>query len=89
MRRKNLAWALAIFFLAGASFAEAQQAGKVYRVGYLGSRGAFSDAFEHGLREHGYEIGKNLLIDYRSADGNFDRLPALAEDLEIRYCGNR
>ena len=72
---------LSALLLALSASAQAQQLGKVYRVGYLGSRGAFAEAFEQGLREHGYEIGKNLLIDYRSADGNFDRLPAMAAEL--------
>jgi putative tryptophan/tyrosine transport system substrate-binding protein len=63
--------------------AHAQQAGKVYRIGYLGSaaRGPFSDAFEQGLREHGYELGKNLIVEYRSAEGKFDLLPSLATEL--------
>jgi putative ABC transport system substrate-binding protein len=63
--------------------AEAQQANRVYRIGYLGSagRGPFSDAFEQGLYDHGYEIGRNLLIEYRFSEGKFDRLPALAAEL--------
>ena len=61
----------------------AQQSGKVYRVGYLGTsvRGAFAEAFEQGLRDHGYQIGKNLVIEYRFAGGKIDRLSALAADL--------
>ena len=82
MRPRFTFWVL-IFLLAVASFTEAQQASKVHRIGYLGSsaRGAFSDAFEQGLRDLGYEIGKSLVIEYRSADGKFDRLPALAAEL--------
>ena len=70
-----------ILFLSVASFAAAQQPGKAYRIGYLGARGSFSEAFEQGLRDHGYEIGKNLLIEYRSSGGNFDQLPAHAAEL--------
>jgi putative ABC transport system substrate-binding protein len=59
------------------------QSAKMYRIGYLGSsvRGPFTDAFEQGLRDHGYEIGKNLVIEYRSAEGKFDQLPSLAAEL--------
>src|SRR5678815_2981718 len=81
MSRKGFFWIPASIVLAAVSFADAQQADKVYRIGYLGGRGAFSDAFEQGLRDHGYDVGKNLLIEYRSAEGNFDRLPALAAEL--------
>ena len=72
-------WILIVLSIA--SPALAQQPGKVYRLGYLGSRGAFSDAFEQGLRDHGYEVGNNLVIEYRSADGNFDKFPSLAAEL--------
>ena len=63
--------------------AHAQQPAKVYRLGYLGSaaRGPFVEAFEQGLRDHGYELGKNVVIVYRSAEGKFDRFPALAAEL--------
>ena len=72
-------WILIVLSIA--SPALAQQPGKVYRIGYLGGRGTFSEAFEQGLRDHGYDVGKNLLIEYRSTEGNFDRLPALAGEL--------
>jgi len=81
MNKASSIWLLAVFMLAKIPFADAQQAGKLYRIGYLGSRGSFSEAFEQGLRDHGYDVGKNLVIEYRSTDGNFDRLPALAAEL--------
>ncbi len=67
--------------------ARAQQpAGRVYRVGYLsiGSREQqlhFIKAFEEGLRSLGYRVGENVVIEYRFADGEMERLPALAADL--------
>ena len=81
MSRKGFFWFSASIVLAAVSFADAQQTGKVYRIGYLGGRGPFSGALEQGLRDHGYEPGKNLVIEYRPSEGNFDRLPALAAEL--------
>lgn len=83
MSMRILIGLLATILLTSDPSAEAQQASRVFRIGYLGtgSRGPFSDAFEQGLRDHGYEIGKNLVIEYRSAEGKFDRFPALAAEL--------
>ena len=66
MSRKILVWIPVTIFLATVWPAGAQQPGKVYRIGYLGTsgRGPFSDAFEQGLRDHGYELGKNIVIEY-------------------------
>jgi putative tryptophan/tyrosine transport system substrate-binding protein len=63
--------------------ARTQQAGKVARIGYLspGSASVRTDAFRQGLREHGYVEEKNILIEYRFAEGNFDRLADLAAQL--------
>src|SRR6266568_6613429 len=65
--------------------AEAQQTGKVYRLGFL-SDGRPTDspplrAFEEALRELGYVEGRNLVVDRRYAAFNYDRLPELAADL--------
>ncbi len=78
--------ALAGGLLAAPLAAEAQPAGKVPRVAYLSASSAASatwgvEAFRQGLRELGYIEGRNILIEYRWADGRFDRLPALAADL--------
>jgi putative ABC transport system substrate-binding protein len=66
--------------------ADAQQSTKVPRIGYLtaGSLSAQSariKAFRQGLRELGYVEGKNIVIEWRSAEGKLDRLPALAAEL--------
>jgi putative ABC transport system substrate-binding protein len=68
------------------SVSEAQQPGKVPRIGYLtgSSLSVITDrteAFRHGLRELGYLDGKNIVIEWKSAEGKVDRLPALAAEL--------
>ena len=64
----------------------AQQAAKMYRIGYLGltSRAEYArevEALLKGLRQLGYEEGKNIAIHYQFAEGDYDRLPALAAEL--------
>jgi ABC-type uncharacterized transport system substrate-binding protein len=76
---------VAVVMLAFAVIAEAQQS-KDPRIGYLGgaSPSAVSDrieAFRQRLRELGYIEGKNVVIEWRPAEGKFDRLPALAAEL--------
>ena len=65
--------------------AEAQQAAKVPRIGYLVSNLAASphlhEAFRQGLRDLGYVEGRSVVIEYRDAGGKYDRLPALAAEL--------
>ena len=72
--------------LAAPLAAEAQPAGKVHRIGFLGSGSATGDsrtreAFREGLRELGWVEGQNLVIEYRFAEGQSDRLPDLATEL--------
>jgi putative ABC transport system substrate-binding protein len=65
--------------------AEAQQAAKIARIGYLGNNPAASphlrEAFLQGLRDLAYVEGRSLVIEYRDAEGKPERLPALAAEL--------
>lgn len=91
MRRRNF-----ISLLGGAAAASSvswprvalaqQPSAKVFRIGYLGLTTADSlpnrtEAFRAGLRDLGYQEGRDFVIEYRWADGNYDRLPALLADL--------
>ena len=72
----------ATLILAWVNVAEAQQAGKVYRIGVLGDApSSFWEAFRQGLQEIGYVEGKNLVIEYRWGQGKYERLPDLAVEL--------
>jgi putative ABC transport system substrate-binding protein len=83
-RRQFLLIAGALLGMPWSGFA--QQGSKVWRVGFLhaGSRAPFVDEFPKGMREIGYEEAKNLVIEWRFADGHYDRLPALAAELVSR-----
>src|SRR3972149_6390382 len=65
--------------------ANAQQAGKVYRVGFLWDSPAVwphaLEGFRQGLRDLGWVEGRNIVVEYRWAEGRFDRLPGLVEEL--------
>jgi putative tryptophan/tyrosine transport system substrate-binding protein len=66
--------------------ARAQKGAKVPRIGYLGYSSPplerhLVEAFQQGLRSIGYVDGQNVAIEYRSADGKLERLPALATEL--------
>jgi putative ABC transport system substrate-binding protein len=85
-RRTFLAGTGAVL-LAAPLAAEGQQPGKVYRVGILTNKASdpaearLWQAFRLGLQEHGWIEGKNIVIEFREAEGNFARLPELAADL--------
>jgi putative tryptophan/tyrosine transport system substrate-binding protein len=90
MRRREF-----ITFLGGAAAASsiacplaayAQQAGRIPRVGFMGNSTAALEAnlvgpFRDGLREFGYEEGRNIAIEYRWAEGHYERFPALVAEL--------
>jgi len=76
---------LTVFLLTG-SLTEAQQQAKIPRIGYLSTvsfavNAARIEALRQGLRELGYVEGKNIVIEWRSAEGKLDRLPSLATEL--------
>src|SRR4030095_4405551 len=87
MKARILVYVLPVLILATIHFAEAQQSAKVHRIGYqtADSRSAHADvraeAFREGLRELGYVEGRNIVIEWRQAEGKRDRLPALAAEL--------
>ena len=85
-------WPIVIFVLAlaldlvGAPIAaDAQPAGKVYRIGFLWDNPAVwpesIEGFRRGLRDLGWVEGQNIVVEHRWAEGRFDRLPGLAEEL--------
>ena len=82
-KAKVFGFALSTILFALCVFAEAQQPKKIPRLGFLSPTSDDSrvEAFRQGLRELGYVEGQNIAIEYRSADGKFDRLPDLALEL--------
>ena len=86
MRRREFITLLGGAAAAWPLAARAQQAGKVWRIGMLETipapaNAANFEALRNGLRELGYVEGRNLVIEYQSADGRAERFPALAADL--------
>src|SRR5438309_3154232 len=85
MDRRRFLGTVAGGLLAAPLAAEAQQADKIARIGFLSLDGATSavtrEAFLQGLRDLGYVEGRNVVIEYRDAEGKSERLPALAADL--------
>jgi putative tryptophan/tyrosine transport system substrate-binding protein len=73
--------ALALCLLAAPLAAQAQTAGKIYRVGYLSSAADVFEPFREALRELGYVEGRNLVLEVRLASGRLEQLPALAAEL--------
>ena len=85
MSGKIFVWLLITILLTTFPSAQAQQPGRVPRIGFLlpysPGPDARVEAFRQGLLELGYVEGQNVAIEYRWADGRFEQLPALAEDL--------
>ena len=83
MDRRDALWALLAL---GASPALGQPPARIPRIGYLGVTSAARHAtslaaFRAGLRDLGYVEGNNLIIEFRWAENNYDRLTALAVEL--------
>ena len=86
MDRRTFLFVFSLGALSVPIAADAQPTGKVYRIGYLGAGSDTGsqppvEAFREGLRELGLVEGQNIVIDYRFAEGRFDRLPDLAAEL--------
>ena len=89
MNRRTAIRLLATFFLTTASLAQAQQPGKMFRIGFLDPSDASSSAvllkaFWEEIRRLGWVEGKNMSVEYRFAEEKMDRLPELAADLVRR-----
>ena len=83
MRQISFHFTLCAMLLALSVPAEAQQARKMPVIGYLDYGAAIDrdEAFFEALRDLGWIEGQNIVIEYRWAEGKFDRLPALAKEL--------
>ncbi len=81
MHRRTFLCGLTLGAVAAPLATEAQQAERVRRIGFLSAPPANVEEFRQGLRENGYVEGRNLLIEWRSADGQDERLPGLAAEL--------
>jgi len=86
MDRRSFVGAVACVLLSLPVAVEAQQAGKVPRIGFLQQNSAEASphlvaAFRQALGEHGWVDGRNVVLDIRYADGKVDRFPALVAEL--------
>lgn len=85
MQKKMVCWLLAFVILTAVSFAGAPQPAKISRIGYLTADTIFSsrrvEAFRGGLYDLDYEEEKNIVIEWRSVEGNLERIATLAEKL--------
>ena len=85
MTRRTFLCGLTLGTLSAPLAVEAQQTGKVPRIGFLATNPAafphLPEAFLQGLRDLGYVEGRNVVIEYRDAEGKAERLPTLAAEL--------
>ena len=84
MSKRVFCLALCAMLLALYVFADAQQPGKVYRIGYLANPsgiGSTEEILRQSLRDLGYIEGQNLVIEWRFSKGKLDLLPDLAAEL--------
>lgn len=84
--RRRLLRALGAGIFASPFASSAQPSARVWRIGFLGTASAAGyvaevDAVRAGLRDYGYVEGRNLVIEFRWADGRLERLPQLAAEL--------
>ena len=93
MKRREFITLLGGMTVAWPLGARAQQSGKVARIGFLSGASPNTAGYPNrvaalrsGLRDHGYVEGANLVIEYRWAEENYARLPALAADLVRSAC---
>src|SRR5512145_2241511 len=89
MRKNVIRLTLCAMLFALSYPASAQQAGKVYRIGYFaggagGTSSPRAEALRQGLRDLGYSEGKNITFVYQTAEGKLGRLPELAAELVRR-----
>jgi putative tryptophan/tyrosine transport system substrate-binding protein len=86
-KTSGLAIALFLTLLPWPHLADAQQPAKIPRIGYVSGAGDPSnpgpavEAFRQGLRDRGYMEGKNIVVEYRYAEGRQDRVPSLVSEL--------
>jgi putative tryptophan/tyrosine transport system substrate-binding protein len=83
---KGIGFIITLGILLGSLAAQAQQTRNMYRIGFLGNSTAALEAnlvgpFREGLRDLGYIEGRNVLIEYRWAEGKYDRFPVLIGEL--------
>jgi putative ABC transport system substrate-binding protein len=87
MKAKILVYALPALILANIHLVEAQQPAKIPRIGWVSGSGDRNtpgpqvEAFRQGLRDLGYVEGKNMVVEYRYAEGRMDLIPSLVAEL--------